>query len=93
MRDFLRSLCKSVPKSKIRDMCDRMEAAPWEREVLLDVFCEPKTKTLDSMNNITKRNFSRRRSDFERRIVAFLMDNPSFLPVGVLNEIRLDNQP
>lgn len=75
MADLVKHICKTLYKAKVEEICDKMQACDWEREIMLDLYCEPRKKTIESLEYSNKGNFYKRLNELETRLISFIYDN------------------
>lgn len=68
----IKTICALLPKNKLQEICVKMDACEWEKEILLELYAEPKSKTVETLIFSTKDNYRKRVDDLENRLIAFL---------------------
>ena len=77
---FLLDLCSTVHKPKIAELCKLAQLCDYEKEILLDYYCEPRKKIL-ALEMTTRDNFTKRNKCLIAKVKSFLADNKNFLAI------------
>lgn len=73
--DFLKTICKTFDKPKLEKLCEKMLLCEWEKEILLELYAEPKLKTIDTLEYSNKANYQKRACELSTRVRSFLIDS------------------
>ena len=91
MPKALKYICSTLPKPKLEKLCDKMQMCNWERELCLELYAEPKSKKVETLDYSNKNNYISKAKELEMRVCLFLGDNPTFLGIKFLYHAFLLN--